>query len=84
MSREVKESCQCGGRTSPTKVEALRETSPRSGFTQPQVTEDGIDLSLLQDSIAKTPWERMLANDDALNFGDTLREAMTKRHAKPE
>jgi|GEM_PF-1102885 len=38
-----------------------------------------IDLSLLMDSLAKTPWERMQANDDALNFGESLRIAMEKR-----
>jgi hypothetical protein len=41
-----------------------------------------VDLSLLKDSLAKTPWERMQANDDALNFADSLRLAMEKRNAK--
>lgn len=41
-----------------------------------------IDIELLKDSLAKTPWERMQANDDALNFADTLRAAMEKRNAK--
>jgi len=44
----------------------------------------GIDLSLLEDSLSKTPWERMQANDDALRFADSLRAAMEKRNAKPE
>jgi hypothetical protein len=44
--------------------------------------EEDIDLWLLQDSLAKTPWERMQANDDALNFGETLRAAMKERLAK--
>jgi len=48
------------------------------------VTDGGIDLGLLKDSLAKTPWERMQANDDALRFADSLREAMEKRNAKPE
>jgi hypothetical protein len=43
-----------------------------------------IDLALLKDSLAKTPWERMQANDDALNFAETLRAGMKKRNAKPE
>ena len=43
-----------------------------------------IDLSLLKDSLAKTPWERMRANDDALNFAESLRAAMEKRNAKPK
>lgn len=41
-----------------------------------------IDLSLLKDSLSKTPWERMQANDDALNFAESLRAAMKKRNAK--
>jgi hypothetical protein len=40
-----------------------------------------VDLSLLKDSLAKTPWERMQANDDALNFAESLRTAMDKRRA---
>ncbi|HZM01484.1 MAG TPA: hypothetical protein VFC44_00550 [Candidatus Saccharimonadales bacterium] len=49
----------------------------------PEVSADGdIDLSLLKDSLAKTPWERVQANDDALNFAESLREAMEKRNAK--
>ena len=57
----------------------LKEASPVYG-----VSVDGdIDLSLLRDSLAKTPWERMQANDDALNFAESLRTAMEKRHAKP-
>ena len=55
----------------------LKESSPA------YVTEAGdIDLSLLRDSLAKTPWERMQANDDALNFGESLRTAMERRNAK--
>jgi hypothetical protein len=57
----------------------LKEASPAY-----RVSADGdIDLSLLRDSLAKTPWERMQANDDALNFAELLRTAMEKRHAKP-
>jgi len=41
-----------------------------------------IDLSLLKESLAMTPWERMQANDDALNFAESLRAGMEKRHAK--
>ena len=49
------------------------------------VSTDGeIDLWLLKDSLAKTPWERMQANDDALNFAESLREAMKECHAEPE
>ena len=45
-------------------------------------TDGDVDLNLLKLSLAKTPWERMLANDDALNFAESLRTAMAKRNAK--
>ncbi len=41
-----------------------------------------VDVSLLRDSLTKSPWERMQANDDALNFAESLRLAMEKRNAK--
>jgi hypothetical protein len=53
-----------------------------SGFGA--AADDGIDLSLLEDSLAKTPWERMQANDDASRFADSLRAALTERDAKSE
>ncbi len=58
----------------------VHESSPTSRIGP----DDEIDGSLLEDSLAKTPWERMQANDDALRFADTLRAAMVKRDAKPE
>ena len=51
-------------------------------LTHEVAREGDIDLSLLKDSLAKTPWERMQANDDALNFGESLRAAMKKHRAK--
>jgi hypothetical protein len=56
---------------------ALKESSSTY-----EVDAEGIDLALLQDSLAMTTWERMQANDDALNFGESLRTAMEKRNAK--
>jgi hypothetical protein len=55
----------------------LKEVSPAYSSTASE-----IDLSLLADSLAKTPWERMQANDDALNFAESLQMAMRGRHAK--
>ena len=60
------------------EVMVLKETSPVYGVA----TDGDIDLSLLKDSLTKTPWERMQANDDALNFAESLRSAMEKRNAK--
>ena len=59
----------------------LKETP--AGTAGPAIATE-IDLSLLEDSLAMTPWERMLANDDALNFAESLAEAMKKRHAKSQ
>lgn len=41
----------------------------------------GIDLSLIDENLKLTPWERILANDDAINFVDMAREALNQRHA---
>lgn len=41
----------------------------------------GIDLSLIEENLKLTTWERMQANDDAVNFGQMLREAMIRRNA---
>ena len=57
---------------------AVQETALACGGTP----DNEINVSLLEDSLAKTPWERMQANDDALRFADSLRAAMQERNAK--
>jgi hypothetical protein len=44
--------------------------------------EGDIALSLLEESLRLTTWERMPANDDALNFAESLRAAMNRKHVK--
>ena len=61
-----------------------KELTLKEGSPAYLIEAGDIDLSLLKDSLAKTPWERMQANDDALNFGESLRAAMKKRNAKPK
>jgi hypothetical protein len=63
--------------------DGLKESSPAYGSAWLDAAVSGIDVSLIEDSLSKTPWERMLANDDALNFAETLRTAMETRNAKP-
>jgi hypothetical protein len=58
------------------RQEALKETAPACGCA------GEIDVSLLEESLRLTPWERMLANDDALNFGESLRSAMERYRAE--
>ena len=63
-----------------TREHALNEAP----LTYQVAADQDIDLWLLQDSLAKTPWERMQANDDALNFAESLRAAMEQQNAKPK
>jgi len=70
MSKRVQENTD-------TPENALHDASPAY-----RPTDSEIDLSLLADSLGKTPWERMQANDDALNFADSLQMAMKRRYAK--
>ena len=39
----------------------------------------GIDLSLIEENLKLTPWERIMANDDTVNFADMLRAALEQR-----
>ncbi len=71
-------------KATPVKSDAAESPLHEKTSEHRGVTDGGIDLGLLKDSLAKTPWERMQANDDALRFADSLREAMEKRNAKPE
>jgi hypothetical protein len=56
----------------------------RRGIPLPEraASMDGMDLALLEESLAKTVWERMLANDDALRLADLLQAARRKTRAK--
>jgi hypothetical protein len=62
---------------------ALKEAPSGWGSVKPGVGVGDVDVSLLEESLRLSPWARMLANDDALNFAESLREAMEKRNAKP-
>lgn len=46
--------------------------------------DETIDIPLLEDSLTKTPWERMQANDDAVRFADSLRAALKQHDAESE
>ncbi len=69
----MKASASKSGREDPQPVTIERDTSNPN---------DEIDHALLEESLLKSVWERMLANDDALRLADTLRAAMTKTRAK--
>ncbi len=69
------------------KASPSEHAAQRQGFGRPppehETLEDGIDASLLEESLAKSVWERMLANDDALRLAELLRAATLKIRAKP-
>ena len=58
------------------------ETVLKETFRQYTDQAGDIDLLLLRESLAMTAWQRMQANDDALNFAELLRAGMEKRHAE--
>jgi hypothetical protein len=43
--------------------------------------ETGIDLSLIDENLKLTPWERLLANNDTINFIEQARAALKNHHA---
>jgi hypothetical protein len=61
---------------------AVQKHWPDSLSPESTTSAEGLDLSLLEESLAKTVWERMLANDDALRLADLLQAAMLKSRAK--
>ena len=62
---------------------ALKEATTVYGSAKAGSGAGDIDISLLEESLRMSPWDRMLANDDALNFAESLRAAMERRNAKP-
>ena len=64
------------------KENIVKEAS--SGYGMSAVEPEDFDLSLLKDSLAKTPWERMQANDDALNFGESAQSCRAKPYKASE
>ena len=42
--------------------------------------ETGIDLSLIEENLRLTPWERLLANEDTINFLEVARGALIQHH----
>ena len=66
----------------PVQPENEDTVSKNAGPAQGPAADEDIELSLLKESLARTPWERMQANDDALNFAESLRAAMTEYNAK--
>jgi hypothetical protein len=44
---------------------------------------EGLDMSLVELNLEKTPWQRLLDHDEALEFADQLRAAGTDITTEP-
>jgi hypothetical protein len=55
---------------------------PDAGPAWRAAASEGMDLSLVELSLAKTPWERWIEHDDALGFARRLQEALRRPHGE--
>jgi hypothetical protein len=61
---------------------ATQASFPSQEELQPRLDPGtGIDLSLIEANLKLTAWERVLANDDTINFIDMARAALNPCHA---
>ena len=58
--------------------EALSEVAPSYQAPSPLATDRDIDVTLLEDSLRLTPWERLVENDRALGLVRTLERARAR------
>jgi hypothetical protein len=47
-----------------------------------EAADSGLDMSLIELSLEKTPWQRLLEHDAALRFANELRDASRTLHAR--
>ena len=53
---------------------------PQAGPAWRQAAAEGIDMSLVEQSLGKSPWVRLLDHDQALGFALKLRMAGPRPH----
>jgi hypothetical protein len=56
--------------------------SPDAGPAWRAAAAEGVDLSLIELSLAKSPWERWVEHDDALSFALQLRDGVRQHHGE--
>ena len=59
-------------------------TEMPTAYQATQQAGDDIDLSLLEDSLRLTPWQRLVENDRALGLVRMLEEAGKRTHGAPD
>lgn len=57
------------------QMNGLYAMPPDAGSAWRAAYAAGVDMSLLEESLARTPWERLLANDRALDLIRILTQA---------
>jgi hypothetical protein len=62
-------------------TEAKQQKQPRSAWEEAEA--EGMDMSLIEDNLRKTPLERIREHDRALRLAFKLRKAMQERHVQP-
>lgn len=60
--------------------EASTQARPVYGPAWRKAEEQGLDMSLIEENLAKTPWERMQDHAGALRLVETLQEAGRRLH----
>lgn len=54
---------------------------PEAGPAWRKAAAEGVDMSLVERSLGKSPWERLLDHDAALKLAETLRQGSREEHA---
>jgi hypothetical protein len=52
---------------------------PGAGPAWKQAVAEGVDMSLIERNLARSPWERLHEHDQALRFAQMLQQAATNR-----
>jgi hypothetical protein len=58
------------------------DSTQKEGTAWRTAVAEGLDMSLVELSLEKSPWERLLEHDEALEFADQLRKAGAKLHGQ--
>jgi hypothetical protein len=67
----------------PSSANTRADPLPSEDELRPKTDETtGLDLSLIEENLKLTPWERILANDDTVNLCDTARAALRNQNAE--
>ena len=62
-------------------IREQQEQPPRSAWEEAEA--EGMDMSLVEDNLRKTPLERIREHDRALRLALKLRKAMQERNERP-